>query len=132
MINSVCVLRVSVCGCVFQLTFSFPFPFTVPFPFPQTMATGGPPPKKPREECLPVTHISSIHVEQRAVTVRARLTNKSTFLPEDWYQYSFVELLDGTGEIRCGYGASEASVFFRRLTEISEYERPAGRPWSRV
>ena len=30
------------------------------------------------------------------------------------------------------YGASEASVVFRRLTEISEYERPAGRPWSRV
>ena len=26
------------------------------------------------------------------------------------------------------YGASEASVVFRRLTEISEYERPAGRP----
>ena len=25
------------------------------------------------------------------------------------------------------YGASEASVVFRRLTEISEYERPAGR-----
>ena len=24
------------------------------------------------------------------------------------------------------YGASEASVVFRRLTEISEYERPAG------
>ena len=26
------------------------------------------------------------------------------------------------------YGASEASVVFRRLTEISEYVRPAGRP----
>ena len=26
------------------------------------------------------------------------------------------------------YGASEANVVFRRLTEISEYERPAGRP----
>ena len=25
------------------------------------------------------------------------------------------------------YGASEASVVFRRLTEISEYERPPGR-----
>ena len=29
------------------------------------------------------------------------------------------------------YGASEASVVFRRLTEISEYERPAGRPADR-
>ena len=29
------------------------------------------------------------------------------------------------------YKEKEASVVFRRLTEISEYERPAGRPWSR-
>ena len=31
----------------------------------------------------------------------------------------------------CDYGASEARVVFRRLTEISEYERPAGRPAGR-
>ena len=67
------------------------------------MATGDPPAKKPRKEGLPATPISSIHVGQHAVTVRARLTNKSTFLPEDWDQYSFVELLDDTGEIRCGF-----------------------------
>ena len=32
----------------------------------------------------------------------------------------------------CFYGASEASVVFGGLTEISEHERLAGRPWSRV
>ena len=38
---------------------------------------------------------------------------------------SIVELLP-----YCYYGASEASVVFRRLTEISEYGRPAGRGYA--
>ena len=36
---------------------------------------------------------------------------------------SYYKLFD----VSISYGASEASVVFRRLTENSEYERPAGR-----
>ena len=46
--------------------------------------------------------------------------------------FSVWDVLDSVNEMSSGrspggdYGASEASVVFRRLTEISVYERPAG------
>ena len=77
--------------------------------FRQTMnAEGGPPPRRARIErnVAPiVTPINEVSVNQDSITITARLVNKSTLAPQNWNRHSFVELLDRTGEIRCGFNS---------------------------